>query len=89
MTNHSMIFEYDEEDKVWYVSFPALPGCLAHGETQEEALRVALEVKMDWLEVTKETGWDIDSLEDKNKEVLNGYCWAKNCSYRKNHREIK
>ena len=54
-----MIFEYDKEDKVWFVKFPELPGCLMHGKTPEDALKKALEVRDEWLKIAKESGWDI------------------------------
>jgi antitoxin HicB len=48
--NYKMIFYYDPEDKIYIVQFPELPGCLAHGETAEEALKNAYNAKDEWLE---------------------------------------
>ena len=31
--------DWDTEDEIWVATVPVLPGCSAHGETQEEALR--------------------------------------------------
>lgn len=57
--NYKMVFEYDNEDEVWFVKFSELPGCMTHGKTPEEALKEALEVKDEWLKIAKESGWDI------------------------------
>lgn len=56
---YRMVFDYDSDDNVYFVSFPELPGCLAHGETAQKALEVALKVKNEWLEMALKTGWDI------------------------------
>ena len=56
---YKMIWDYDPEDKVYYVRFPELPGCLAHGKTEQEALETALAVKDEWLQAAYESGWKI------------------------------
>ena len=39
-TYHYQIqLDWDTEDEIWVATVPVLPGCSAHGETQEEALR--------------------------------------------------
>lgn len=50
---------YDPVDKVYFVEFPELPGCIAHGKTESKALKNALEVKDEWLETALEAGWTI------------------------------
>lgn len=65
---YTMIFEYEEKDKFWFVKFPELPGCIAHGDTPEEALKNALEVKEDWLRIAKKDGWDIKKQVLSEKE---------------------
>lgn len=57
--NYKMILEFDPVDEVYFVKFPDLPGCIAHGSTPREAVDVALEVKGEWLETAIETGWAI------------------------------
>lgn len=56
---YKMVWEYDKEDEVYFVRFPELPGCLAHGKTEQEALEAALKVKDQWLEATHAAGWEI------------------------------
>jgi len=57
--NYKMILYYDQEEKVYFVEFPELPGCIAEGPTPEKAVKGALKVKDEWLRAAKEAGWDI------------------------------
>ncbi len=43
----------------WFARFPDLPGCLADGETEEEALTRSNEAKSLWLETALKAGKDI------------------------------
>lgn len=52
------LFEADE-DGGYTVSFPALPGCLTHGATMDEARRMAAEVLGGYLETLQEDGMPI------------------------------
>ncbi len=53
------VLEWDEEDKVWNVSVPALPGCFTFGKTREEALRQAAEAITCHIEGLKADGLPI------------------------------
>lgn len=56
MTDYPIVIFRTPSDELWVAKVPDLPGCSAHGDTAEEALRevqVALEL---WLEVAKEVG---------------------------------
>ena len=47
---YSIFMQYDLQDKIYVVSIPELPGCMAHGETKEEALKeieVAKELRIE------------------------------------------
>lgn len=57
--HYPLRLEYSEEDACWYVSYPDLPGCLADGETQEEALRNGDDVKSLWIEAAFKGGKSI------------------------------
>lgn len=48
---------YTEEDGGYFAVVPDLPGCTAHGETPEEALREARIAQELWLEGVRERGW--------------------------------
>ena len=39
MSKYSVFMYYDEQDQIYVASVPELQGCMAHGETQEEALK--------------------------------------------------
>ena len=58
---YSVLIQYDDIDNIYVASIPELRGCMAHGNTQEEAMKeikVALEL---WLETAKESGLDAPS----------------------------
>ena len=53
---YSIVIYYDPVDKIYVASVPELQGCMAHGDTREDALReiqIACEL---WLETAKEDG---------------------------------
>ena len=41
MSKYSMIITWSEEDNSYIVSVPELPGCMADGKTQKEAIENA------------------------------------------------
>lgn len=57
--HYSMTIQWDDEDKIYIVSVPELPGCKTHGKTYEEAIQNALEVIELWLATAREFGWAI------------------------------
>ena len=57
--HYSMNIQWDEDDKIFVVSVPELPGCKTHGKTYDEAIKNALEVIELWLETAKDLGWPI------------------------------
>lgn len=46
---YSILIQWDDEDKIYIVSVPELPGCKTHGKTYDEATHNALEVIELWL----------------------------------------
>ena len=56
MAEYSIFIQYDAHDKIYVVSVPELPGCMAHGETKEQALREIEVAKQIWLETAEEDG---------------------------------
>lgn len=52
-----------EDGGGWMVSFPDLPGCIADGETVEEALHAAEDALKSWLETSKEFNDSIPATE--------------------------
>ena len=50
MIAYPALFDYDDEDNVFNVKFPDLPGCLTYGETIEEAKEMAREALTGFLQ---------------------------------------
>lgn len=56
MNKYEVIIYWSEEDEAYVAEVPELPGCAAHGPTQEEALASAQEAIRLWLDTAKEFG---------------------------------
>jgi len=52
--HYSMIIEWDDDDKIYVVTVPELPGCMTHGHTYEEAIQQAHDAIESWVMVAKE-----------------------------------
>ena len=59
MAEYSIFMQYDPQDKIYIASVPELQGCMAHGETKEEALKEIEIAKELWIETAKEDGLPI------------------------------
>lgn len=58
-----------DEDGVWVVECPSIPGCVSQGETKEEALENVKEAIALCLEVRAERGLPL-TIETRQVEVL-------------------
>jgi len=56
MYRYEIILYWSVEDDAFIAEVPELPGCMAHGDTQDEALRHAQEAMAAWVEVAQELG---------------------------------
>ncbi|MGD9854034.1 MAG: type II toxin-antitoxin system HicB family antitoxin [Planctomycetaceae bacterium] len=56
---YELIIYWSKEDEAFLVEVPELPGCMADGATQEEALANAKTVIRLWIETAKELGREI------------------------------
>jgi len=56
MIKYEVIIYWSDEDDSFVADVPELPGCIAHGPTQESALRNAQEAMELWLETAREFG---------------------------------
>ena len=56
MYRYEIILYWSAEDKAFIAEVPELPGCMAHGDTQEDALHQIQEAMNAWIEVAQETG---------------------------------
>ena len=59
MEKYSFIIQYDEDNNIYIASVPELQGCMAHGDTPEDAIREVRIVMEMWLEVAEEKGLEI------------------------------
>lgn len=56
MDRDEIIIYWSAEDDAFVAEMPELPGCMAHGATQEEALGNAKEAAQLWLDTAREFG---------------------------------
>jgi len=56
MDKYEVILFWSEEDGVFVAEIPELPGCSAHGSTQEEALASAKQAIQLWIDTASEFG---------------------------------
>lgn len=54
--NYTIIIRYSVDDECYIAWVLELRGCMAHGDTQEEALKEAQTAVEAWLKVAKESG---------------------------------
>lgn len=59
MDHYEIIMYWDEEDAVFIAEIPELPGCMAHGDTQEAALANVKDAMHLWLDTAREFGESI------------------------------
>jgi len=56
MHKYEIIIYWSNEDQIFVAEVPELPGCMAHGDTQEAALAQANEAIRLWIDTAKEFG---------------------------------
>ena len=56
MNKYEIILYWSDEDSVFVAEVPELPGCIAHGATQEEALSNAQDAIQLWIDTAHEFG---------------------------------
>lgn len=56
---YEIIIFWSAEDNAYVAELPELPGCMADGSTQEEALANAKEAALLWLDTAREFGDEI------------------------------
>lgn len=65
MNKYEIIIYWSEADNVFVAEMPELKGCIAHGDTPDEALREVRTVADEWLKLAKENGWHIPKPKGK------------------------
>jgi predicted RNase H-like HicB family nuclease len=56
MNKYEIILYWSEDDGAYIAEVPELPGCMAHGTTQIDAVTNANEAIELWVETARETG---------------------------------
>ena len=62
---YQLIIYWNEEDNAFIVEVPELTGCMADGETYQEAVKNAEIVIQEWIETAKELGREIPEPQGK------------------------
>ena len=57
--NSRRVLYWNDEDDLYVAEVPELPGCIAHGATQEEALKNVKEAIQLWIDTANEFGDEI------------------------------
>ena len=68
MGKYETILYWSKEDSAFIAEVPELPGCMAHGASQEQALANANEAIGLWLDTAKEFGDPIP--EPKGRRLM-------------------
>jgi predicted RNase H-like HicB family nuclease len=56
VNKYEIILYWSNDDNTYIAEVPELPGCMAHGETQENALRNINQAIELWIDTAKEFG---------------------------------
>ncbi len=56
MLKYEIILYWSDEDKIFVAEAPELPGCMSHGNNQEDALKNINDAIQLWLDTAKENG---------------------------------
>lgn len=59
MYKYELIIYWSDEDELYVVEVPELPGCMADGQTYEEAVQNAQRVISEWIETAESLGREI------------------------------
>ncbi len=68
MHKYEIILYWSDEDKIFVAEVPELPGCIAHGNSQETALASAQEAVQLWIDTATEFGDSVP--EPKGRRLM-------------------
>ena len=59
MNKYEIIIFWNDNNKCFVAEMPELKGCIAYGNTQDEALNEIQKLASEWLNIASEKGWEI------------------------------
>lgn len=59
MYKYELIIYWSDEDQRYLVEVPELPGCMADGETYQDAIKNAEAVISEWIETAQSAGREV------------------------------
>ena len=62
---YEMIIYWSDDDNAFIVEVPELPGCMADGQTYQEAVANAETIIQEWIETAKDLGRSIPKPKGK------------------------
>jgi predicted RNase H-like HicB family nuclease len=65
LIKYEMIIYWSDEDDAFIVEVPELPGCLADGQTYQEAVANAETIIQEWIKTAKDLGRSIPEPKGK------------------------
>ena len=68
MQKYEIILYWSQEDQVFIAEVPELPGCVAHGDTQESALKNVQDAIQLWIDTALEFGETVP--EPKGRRLM-------------------
>jgi len=68
MQRYEIIIYWSDEDHVFVAEAPELPGCMAHGTTEESALQNLKEAMQLWIDTARDYGDPIP--EPKGRRLM-------------------
>ena len=68
MQRYEIIIYWSNEDEVFIAEVPELPGCMAHGDTEETAIQNIKEAMQLWIDTAREFGDPIP--EPKGRRLM-------------------
>lgn len=67
---YALVIWYSEEDEAYLVEVPELPGCMADGETIEEAIQAAQSAIQLWIEAARKLGRPVPQPARSREAIL-------------------
>ena len=68
MHKYEIILYWSNEDQAFIAEVPELPGCMAHGDDQQDALRNVNDAMQFWIERARELGRPVP--QPKGKRLM-------------------